>query len=193
MPPRWHNDHQLLAAVAAKLLVDREVAYVQRIAAGTLAEDKANDALRVYRSIAEEWRALAALEPEPLGLHTADRGGAWPHERQAALERALAHACTEAEATPECFETVGFADAVATLLWWQGQRPSARFFVDLGIEGRRRANADPTVRADRIERASRAAARRASMPSRIAPILPADAGHQPTANTQTLFTVGAAA
>lgn len=51
-----------------------------------------------------------------------------------------------AEAMPHCFETVGFADAVDTLLWWENASPPARLIADTNMQLRREAAMRPLAR-----------------------------------------------
>jgi hypothetical protein len=139
--PRWFNDHTLLAAVARHLYRQRRDTNRALVEAGTLDSAKAETGTRVMRAIAAEWRALAAIEPEPAGLRDGDGQGAWAFERVAALEAASIVARTAADLAPTDPEVTGFADAVDTLLWWETAKPSARFLVDTTIALRAQANA----------------------------------------------------
>lgn len=159
--PRWHDDRELLAAVAAVLRDGRVARDAELVEQGSLEPGLAAARRRVASAIADGWRAIAAIEPAPAGLDDGDApNGAWPFERVQLLAATAKAARAAADAQPHDFEIVGYADAVATLLWWETQRPSARFLVDATIAGRARASADPDVIADRAARARRVEARR---------------------------------
>lgn len=131
--PRWHDDYELLAAVASNLHAQRAAHYPRLVAEGRITRSAALDGLRVMRTIARCWHAIARLQPEPFGIHTPDQGGAWPFERQHHLTLSARHARTRAEANPGEFEIVGFADAVDTLLWWETADMPARLLADINI------------------------------------------------------------
>jgi hypothetical protein len=141
MPPRWFKDHALLAAVARYLYRQRRDTNRALVEAGTLDSATAETGIRVMRAIAAGWQALAAIAPEPDGLHDGDGHGAWAWERVDALQAASIVARTAADAVPHDFEVTGFADAVDTLLWWETAKPSARFLVDTTIALRAQAAA----------------------------------------------------
>lgn len=130
---RWHDDYELLAAVAGNLHAQRATHYPRLIAEGRITRPAALDGLRVMRTIARTWRAIARLRPEPFGVHTPDTGGAWPFERQHHLIVAARHARARADQRPGEFEIVGFADAVDTLLWWETAAMPARLLADINI------------------------------------------------------------
>jgi hypothetical protein len=162
-PPRWHNDRELLAAVAAVLRDGRIARDAELVDQGSLESGIAAARKRVSSAIADAWRAIAAVEPAPADVDNGDAPvGAWPFERLQLLEATAKAARATADAQPHDPEVTGYADAVDTLLWWEAQRPSARFLVDATIVGRARANADPAVIADRAARERRVEARRAA-------------------------------
>ncbi|WP_347092922.1 hypothetical protein [Sphingomonas parapaucimobilis] len=131
--PRWHDDYELLAAVARNLHAQRAAHYPRLVAEGRITRTIALDGLRVMRTIARCWHAIARLQPEPFGVHTPDLGGAWPYERRNHLTLSARHARTRAEANPGEFEIVGFADAVDTLFWWETADMPARLLADINI------------------------------------------------------------
>lgn len=51
-----------------------------------------------------------------------------------------------ADAMPHCFETVGFADAVDTLIWWETASPPARLIADTNMQCLREAAVRPPAR-----------------------------------------------
>lgn len=138
MRPRWYNDHELLAAVARAIHHQRARRYPDLVRADKLDRRLALDGLRIARTIAHSWAAIAALRPEPAWIHSPDDGGAWPYERRASLAIAARHARAAADADPDCSRTVGFADAVDTLIWWETAEHSARFYADFNIMARDR-------------------------------------------------------
>jgi len=131
--PRWRDDYELLAAVARNLHAQRAAHYPRLVFEGRITRAVALDGLRVMRTIARCWRAIARREPEPFGVHTPDEGGAWPFEREHHLVVAARHARARADANPGEFEIVGFADAVDTLLWWETAAMPARLLADINI------------------------------------------------------------
>ena len=131
--PRWYDDHELLAAVARRLHAQRAAHYPRLVAEGRITRLQALDGLRIMRTIARCWRAIAQLRPEPLGVHDPAEGGAWPFERRQHLALAARHARVQADANPGEFEIVGFADAIDTLLWWETADMPARLLADINI------------------------------------------------------------
>lgn len=146
MRPRWHNDHRTLAAVARHLHAQRAAHYRRLVWDRQLSRTKALDGLRVMRTIARTWRAIADLQPEPFGVDCPDTGGVWPFERVAHLTIAARHARAAADAAPADYQIVGFADAIDTLLWWESQQPSARFLADATLALRAQAGAERAAR-----------------------------------------------
>ena len=181
--PRWHTDHELLAAVANRLHAQRVAGYPELVAAGTLSQAKADAGIRVIGAIAAGWSAIARLELEPADLYNGDAGGAWPSERVAALSVAARAARTKADELASDFEIVGFADAVDTLIWWETAQPDARWIADFN----RLARSIYGAAADeqRRERDARAAAKTQPPGRRGAPPAP------PSSND--LFVQGVAA
>ena len=141
-PLRWRDDHELLAAVAAHLHQQRVDGYPELVAAGKLSQRSADAGIRIMGAVARGWAAIVAIEPEPAGLHDPFQGGAHAWERvDTFIDRAI-RARAIADAHPDDVETVGLADAIDTLLWWETASPSARWLVDMTIELRARAAAD---------------------------------------------------
>jgi hypothetical protein len=139
MRPRFADDHATLAAVA-RHVYRRQADYLRaRRDAGTLTTDQALEAARVLRAVAHDWAAIAALGPEPDWINDPALGGAWAFERRDALTDAAIRAREEAAAADGDAELSGIADAVDTLLWWEGQRPTARMIVDATLQGRAEA------------------------------------------------------
>ena len=138
MRPRWHNDHELLAAVAGKIHADNATRHRALFARKKITRVAAIEAVRVTFTISCSWGAIAALAPTPVWIDDPDTGGAWPYERRQMLSEAAEVARRAAEAMPHCFETVGFADAVDTLIWWERPKPKGH---RRGSEPRRRAGA----------------------------------------------------
>lgn len=137
--PRWKDDHALLAAVAAYLRDQRADRYPALVTAGRLDPRAAADGIRIVSAIAASWAAIVAFEPEPVGAHDPDTGGAWTFERIDTLRDIAIRTRAAADAAPGEFEIAGLADAVDTLLWWETAQPSARQLADATIEGRARA------------------------------------------------------
>lgn len=140
-PPRWHNDHDQLAIVAAYLHRMRVEGYPELVEAGRMKPEVAARGLRITGAIAAMWKAIASVEPEPVWITSAAQGGAWDWERRETLESLAIIRRTMADADPGNSELVGIADAVDTLLWWEKQRFSARWFVDTTIALRAQARA----------------------------------------------------
>lgn len=139
MRPRWHNDHELLAAVAVKIHDDNATRYRALFAEEAITRAAAIEAVRVTFAVACSWRAIAALAPAGEWIDDPDLGGAWPYERRQMLNDAAEVARHAADAMPHCFETVGFADAVDTLVWWETASPPARLIADTNMQLRREA------------------------------------------------------
>ncbi|MES3092727.1 hypothetical protein [Sphingomonas aerolata] len=146
MRPRWHNDHELLAAVAVKIHADNATRYRALFAEKAITRAAAIEAVRVTFTVACSWRAIAALAPAGEWIDDPDLGGAWPYERRQMLSDAAEVARRAADAMPNCFETVGFADAVDTLVWWETASPPARLIADTNMQCRREAAMRPPAR-----------------------------------------------
>ncbi|WP_267382203.1 MULTISPECIES: hypothetical protein [unclassified Sphingomonas] len=142
MRPRWHNDHELLAAVARRLLAQRVEGYPALVDAGRLSPAAADAGIRIMRAVAIGWRLIAAIEPEPEWLGDPEREGAWPFERVASLTIAARSARVAADTSYGDPEAIGFADAVDALLWWETAEPSARWLTDTTRALRAQAAAD---------------------------------------------------
>ncbi len=183
MRPRWHNDHELLAAVAVKIHTDNATRYRALFAEKAITRAAAIEAVRVTFAVACSWRAIAALAPAGEWIDDPDLGGAWPYERCQMLTNAAEVARLAADAMPHCFETVGFADAVDTLVWWESASPPARLIADTNMQLRREAAMRPPGR-PREKR---------TPPSRPAPIAapPMTNPPAPRAVQSTLFGVAA--
>lgn len=146
MRPRWWNDHVQLAIVAGYLhgvhaKRCREL-FVDRV----IDRATAMEAVRVTFTIASTWRAIAALAPAPPWADDPDMGGAWPYERMETLRELQATTRAAADASYGDFETVGLADAVDTLIWWETSSPPARLIADCNIIGRIEAASRPQTR-----------------------------------------------
>lgn len=169
-PPRWFSDHHLLASVARHLHAQRAAYYPRLVVESRLSRAKALDGLRIMRTIARSWRAIAELRPEPVGAQDPDQGGAWPFERVQHLTVAARHARAQADAAEGNVQAADLADAIETLLWWETARPSARWLVDTTIAGRRQANACPIAMADRAALARRIEQRRVADARKTRPL-----------------------
>ena len=169
-PPRLFSDHHLLAAVARHLHAQRAVHYPRLVVEGRLSRARALDGLRIMRTIARSWRAIAELRPEPVGAHDPDQGGAWPFERIQHLTVTARHARAQADAAQGNRQAADLADAIETLLWWETARPSARWLVDTTLAGRRQADACPIVTADRAALARRIEQRRVAAARNTRPL-----------------------
>jgi hypothetical protein len=146
MRPRWHNDHELLAAVARKIHADNATRYRALFARKKITRVAAIEAVRVTFTISCSWGAIAALAPTPVWIDDPNTGGAWPYERLQVLNDAAKIARQAADGASYCFETVGFADAVDTLIWWETASPPARLIADCNIIGRIEAASRPQAR-----------------------------------------------
>ena len=131
--PRWWNDHVQLAIVASYLYRVRADRYRALFVDRVIDRAEALEAVRVPFTIASTWRAIAALAPAPLWTDDPDTGGAWPYERMATLRELAAETRAAADASYGDFETVGLADAVETLIWWETASPPARAIADCNI------------------------------------------------------------
>ncbi len=146
MRPRWHNDHELLAAVAVKIHADNATRYRALFAEKEITRAAAIEPARVTFAVACSWRAIAALAPAGEWIGDPDMGGAWPYERLQTLQEAAKVARRAADAMSHCFETVGFADAVDTLIWWETASPPARLIADTNMHVLRVAARRPPAR-----------------------------------------------
>lgn len=132
------------AAFAAELLGQREERVPARLAAGAIDAAEAARQLRVTRAIAEQWRAVAALEPLAL-----DADGLVAAAALAELERELvaieARAAAIAAAAPADEEKARRLRLTRALLFYQrphGRCPDPRhplIWILHAREGRRRA------------------------------------------------------
>lgn len=146
MRPRWHNDHELLAAVARKIHADNATRYRALFARKKITRVAAIEAVRVTFTISCSWGAIAALAPTPVWIDDPETGGAWPFERLQVLKDAGKIARQAADDASYCFETVGFADAVDTLIWWETASPPARLIADTNMQSLREAAMRPPAR-----------------------------------------------
>lgn len=146
MQPRWRNDYELLAAVAATIHAGRAQRYPTMVLRDELSQDEADRGIRVMAAIAADWRACAVFEAAPDWLDDPARGGAHPFERVNELAAAARRARAAAD-DPHDFEKVGFADAIDTLIWWETATPSARWLIDTTIALRAR---EAARHADRV-------------------------------------------
>jgi hypothetical protein len=126
---RWQHDYELLACVATRLHVQRIVGYPELVHAERMTAVAAADGIRIMGTIACTWWAIAEGAPEAEWTQDPDLGGAWPYERIAALHVAARRPRAAAIELPNDYETVGFADAIDTLIWWETARPSASLIV----------------------------------------------------------------
>lgn len=144
--PRFEHDRPGLASVIAYLHQQRVVGYPDLIAAGKITQAAADKALRISNTLAADWAAIAALEPAPAWLADPSRGGAFKWERVETLNAMAIRTRTASDANPEDGRLRDIADAVDTLIWWEGKEPSARWLADMTIELRARAAADRASR-----------------------------------------------
>ena len=143
---RWWNDHAQLAIVASYLYRIRADRYRALFVDRVIDRAEAIEAVRVPFTIASSWRAIAALAPAPIWTDDPDMGGAWPYERMATLREIAAETRAAADASYGDFETVGLADAVDTLIWWETASPPARLIADCNIIGRIETASRPQTR-----------------------------------------------
>ncbi len=143
--PRWWNDHLQLAVVAVHLHGVRAKHYRALLADRQIKRAAAIEAVRVTFAIECTWRAIAALAPAPLWTDDPETGGAWPYERIATLREIAAETRAAADASYGDFETVGLADAVDTLIWWETASPPARLIADCNIVTRLEAASRPPI------------------------------------------------
>lgn len=144
--PRYHHDRPALSWVAGFLHQQRVVGYPGLIAEGTISQAAADRALRISNAIAADWTAIAELQPEPDWIHDITRGGAHQRERIDTLTAMATRCRATAAAKPDDPELSAIADVADALLWWETQRPSARFLADMTIALRARAAGDRAPR-----------------------------------------------
>jgi len=140
--PRYHHDRPALSWVAGFLHQQRVVGYPDLISDGTITQATADRALRISNAIAADWTAIAELQPEPDWIHDVDRGGAHQRERIDTLTAMATRCRRTADSKPDDAELGAIADVADALLWWETQRPSARFLADMTIALRARAATD---------------------------------------------------
>lgn len=144
-PPPYSQDRRALAWVAGHLHQQRVVGYPDLIADGRLTQAAADRALRISNAIAADWAAIAAVAPAPDWIHDVERGGAHKWERINTLAGMADRTRAVADDKPDDEELCAIADCVDALLWWETEKPGARFLADLTIELRARAAADRAV------------------------------------------------
>lgn len=141
-PPPYSHDRRALAWVAGHLHQQRVVGYPDLIAEGRLTQAAADRALRISNAIAADWAAIAAVAPAPGWIDDVEQGGAHKWERIQTLSGMADRTRAVADDKPEDAELCAIADCVDALLWWETEKPCARFLADLTIELRARAAAD---------------------------------------------------
>jgi hypothetical protein len=141
-PPPYAHDRPALAWVAGHLHQQRVVGYPDLIADGRLTQAAADRALRISNAIAADWAAIAAVAPAPVWIDNVEQGGAHKWERINTLAGMADRTRAASDGKPDDDELRAIADCVDALLWWETERPSARFLADLTIELRARAAAD---------------------------------------------------
>jgi len=110
--PRYWDQYAWLADVAQLLLTERRNRYPGLVSKGKLTNVQAGDGLRLMQAVADEWRAIADLQPEPEGAHLVWRG-----DKAATLVSArnlYAHRLGKAANDPRLGATL---EAIDILLW----------------------------------------------------------------------------
>ncbi|WP_010218878.1 hypothetical protein [Sphingomonas sp. PAMC 26621] len=113
--PRYADEHDTLASLAAHLLGERVARYPAAVAAAKLTQADADTGIRIMSAIAARWRAIA--DRQPLPPTCACCGGASLHEQRDTLAAAAARTSQIAAKDRGNANKADYAAAATTLLW----------------------------------------------------------------------------